>query len=286
MMEEYRAWTQSIHAPEDLKVRVLRSAERQTVRPRQTVKWAACTACVLMLAVFAVWGQRAVETPGGAPQAELLVLTAAAAEPGANGGLVFLDAPAELAGTAVELSAGRRYRLTQEGLRAVTNEDGSRVLVPALAGEEAELTGLYAAPEDGVWFLWPVEGSSTISLSAPYGLRAETGFFHSGMDIPAQQGMAIAAAAAGTVTEAGYTPDRGNYLLIDHGEGLTTLYGHCRELLAAEGDAVAAGETVARVGATGMVTGPHLHFEVRLDGEAQNPVAYFDAGIRAQLHAE
>ena len=283
MMEEYRAWTQSIHAPEDLKVRVLRSAERQAVRPRQTVKWAACTACVLMLVVCALWGR---SEPAGPQQQEPLVLTAEAAEPGANGGLVFLDAPAELAGAAVELSAGRRYRLTQEGLRAFINEDGSRVLVPALAGEEAELTGLYAAPEDGVWFLWPVEGSSTISLSAPYGLRAETGFFHSGMDIPAQQGMSIAAAAAGTVTEAGYTPDRGNYLLIDHGEGLTTLYGHCRELLAAEGDDVEAGAVIAKVGATGMATGPHLHFEVRLDGEAQNPVAYFDAGIRAQLHAE
>lgn len=283
-MEEYRAWNQSIHAPENLKQCVLREAEAQS-RPavRSAGKWAACAACAAVLVVCALWGR---SEPAGPQQQEPLVLTAEAAEPGANGGLVFLDAPAELAGAAVELSAGRRYRLTQEGLRAVTNEDGSRVLVPALAGEEAELTGLYAAPEDGVWFLWPVEGSSTISLSTPYGLRAETGFFHSGMDIPAQQGMAIAAAAAGTVTEAGYTPDRGNYLLIDHGEGLTTLYGHCRELLAVEGDDVEAGAVIAKVGATGMVTGPHLHFEVRLDGEAQNPVAYFDAGIRAQLHAE
>lgn len=284
MMEEYRAWTQSIHAPEDLKVCVLRSAERQAVRPRQTVKWAACTACVLMLVVCAVWGR---SEPTEPLRPEPLVL-AAAAEPGANGGLVFLDVPAELAGTAVELSEGRRYRLTEEGLRAFINEDGSRVLVPALAGEEPELTALYAAPEDSRWLLWPVAGSRTVSLSFPYGLRDTPtgGHFHSGIDIPAERGTAIAAAAAGTVVETGFDSSLGNYLVIDHGDGLTTTYGQCQTLMAAAGDTVEPGDTVALLGATGMATGPHLHFEVRQDGEAQNPVAYFGAHTRAQLQAE
>lgn len=285
-MNEYRAWVQSVHAPEELKRRVLREAgERSRPAAGNAGRWAACAACVLALVLGLVWGGRETAAPA-LPLSEPLALTAEAAEPGANGGLVFLDAPVELAGTAVELSAGRRYRLTQEGLRSVTNEDGSRVLVPALAGEETEVTGLYAAPEDSVWLRWPVEGSSTISLSAPYGLRQDTGYFHAGIDIPAARGAAVSAAAEGVVLEAGFSTDRGNYLLLDHGSGLTTLYGHCQELLAAEGDAVSAGATVALVGATGMATGPHLHFEVRQDGTAQNPVAYFDADIRTQLQAK
>ena len=107
--------------------------------------------------------------------------------------------------------------------------------------------------------------------------------FHSGIDIPAEQETPITAAASGTVTETGFDAERGNYLVLDHGDGLTTLYGQCQEVLTEVGDAVEAGETVALVGTTGKATGPHLHFEVRQDGEAQNPVAYFDAAIRDTL---
>lgn len=285
-MNEYRVWTQSVHASEELKRRVLREAEEQKCPAmRSAGKWAACTACLLALVLGLAWGGRETAAPE-APAAKPAALAAESAEPGANGGLVFPNAPAEMAGTAVELSAGRRYRLTQEGLRSAINEDGSRVLVPALAGEETEVTGLYAAPEDSIWFCWPVEGSRTVSLSAPYGLRTDTDYFHSGIDIPAERGTQISAAADGTVTEAGFSAERGNYLVLDHGKGLTTLYGHCQELLAVEGDDVEAGAVIAKVGATGMATGAHLHFEVRQDGEAQNPVAYFDAGIRAKLQAE
>ncbi|MBQ7777549.1 MAG: M23 family metallopeptidase [Oscillibacter sp.] len=284
-MNEYRAWNQSVRAPEELKHRVLRAAERRTRRRGQrAVKWAACAACVLAVVLGVTWGEKEVEAPR-----QPLVLTASAAEPGANGGLVFLGAPAELADTAVELAVAgenRLYRLTAEDLRACVNEDGSRSLVPVLAGDEAELTGLYAAPEDSRWLLWPVEGSRAVSLSAPYGLRKDTGYFHAGIDIPAAEGTAITAAAAGTVTEAGFDAGLGHYLTLDHGDGLTTTYGQCRTLLAAEGDTVEAGAAIAEVGATGMATGPHLHFEVRRDGGAENPVAYFDADIRALLRGE
>ena len=81
----------------------------------------------------------------------------------------------------------------------------------------------------------------------------------------------------------GFDALRGNYLILDHGEGLTTLYGHCWEVLAAAGDSVTEGQTIAAVGSTGMSTGPHLHFEVRQDGEARNPIAFFDAAIRDTL---
>ena len=74
--------------------------------------------------------------------------------------------------------------------------------------------------------------------------------------------------------------------MLDHGDGLTTLYAQCRNVDVQEGDTVKVGEMIAAVGSTGMSTGPHLHFEVRQDGEAQNPVVYFDSAIRETLTAE
>lgn len=87
------------------------------------------------------------------------------------------------------------------------------------------------------------------------------------------------------MAEIGFDSERGNYIVLDHGGGLTTLYGQCREIAEGltEGDAVSAGETVAVLGATGMATGAHLHFEVRLDGGPQDPVAYFDSAVRDTL---
>lgn len=198
-----------------------------------------------------------------------------------------------LDGAALEVTAlfedgaerSARYRLSAGALSRTENEDGSVSLLPALEGETGAYCGLYAASEtDSRWFAWPVEGSRTVSLSFPYG--AANGRFHSGIDIPAEQGTPVLAAADGTVAEAGYSAERGNYLVVDHGGGLTTLYGQCLHIDAAEGDTVKAGERIAAVGSTGMSTGPHLHFEVRQDGQAQNPVAYFDSAIRETLRAE
>ena len=93
----------------------------------------------------------------------------------------------------------------------------------------------------------------------------------------------VLAAAGGTVVEFGYDVERGNYLVLDHGDGLTTLYGQCRDFTVEEGDTVRAGEMIGAVGSTGMSTGPHLHFEVRQDDEPQNPVAYFDSDVRDTL---
>ena len=109
--------------------------------------------------------------------------------------------------------------------------------------------------------------------------------FHYGIDVPAERGTPILAAADGTVAEIGFDAERGNYIVLDHGGGLETLYGQCRDILdtLAEGDTVSAGEMIAAVGSTGMSTGPHLHFEVLQDGEPQNPVAYFDSTVRDTL---
>ena len=178
-----------------------------------------------------------------------------------------------------------RYFLTLEKLRAFQSEDGAVMLAPGLAGDElADILGLYAARLESRWLRWPVQDSRTVWKGNPYGII--NGKLHSGIDIPADQGAVILAAADGTVTETGFDAARGNYLVLDHGDGLTTLYAHCRNVDVKEGDTVKVGEMVAAVGSTGMSTGPHLHFEVRQDGEAQNPVAYFDSDLRDTLRAE
>lgn len=162
-------------------------------------------------------------------------------------------------------------------------------LLPQLAGDDDPwIYGVYAVDEESSrFFQWPVQGTNTISLSNPYGSRVKPGgqgeTVHAGIDIPAPEGEVILAAADGTVSEVGFDPERGNYLILDHGDGLTTLYGQCRDFTVEEGDTVRAGEMIGAVGSTGMSTGPHLHFEVRQDDEPQNPVAYFDSDVRDTL---
>ena len=183
----------------------------------------------------------------------------------------------------------KTYLLSTGPLRVEYHEDGSQILLPQLAGDDQSYVyGVYAiAEEEATWLQWPVQDSNTISLSNRYGYRwnpaGETRTFHAGIDIPAAQGAVVLAAADGTVIEAGFDADRGNYLVLDHGDGLTTVYAQCRNLEAEEGDTVKAGEMIAAVGSTGKSTGPHLCFQVWQDGEAQNPVAYFDSDIRDTL---
>ena len=180
----------------------------------------------------------------------------------------------------------KTYTLSTGRLRVEYGEDGTRTMLPQLAGDEEPFVyGVYAASEtESRWLRWPVQDSRRVWKGNPYGII--NGKLHSGIDIPADQGAVILAAADGTVTEVGFDRERGNYLVLDHGGGLTTLYAHCRNVDVKEGDMVKAGEMVGAVGSTGMSTGPHLHFEVRQDGEAQNPVAYFDSTIRDTLRAE
>lgn len=180
----------------------------------------------------------------------------------------------------------RDYRLSTGRLKTV-REGGTWRMLPMLAGEdEPYLYGIYAVSEtESRWLEWPVQGASTISLSNPYG-ELDNGTVHAGIDIPAESGAPVLAAADGTVAEAGFDAGKGSYLVLDHGDGLTTLYAHCGGLSVEKGDTVGAGEQIAAVGATGMATGPHLHFEVRQAGEAQNPVVYFDSATRAALRTE
>ena len=98
--------------------------------------------------------------------------------------------------------------------------------------------------------------------------------FHSGIDIGNYYGEPIYAAADGVVIYAGWLDGYGKAVIIDHGSGVSTLYAHCSKLLVKKGDVVTAGQIIARVGSTGISTGPHLHFEVRIGGRPVNPLKY------------
>lgn len=122
---------------------------------------------------------------------------------------------------------------------------------------------------------YPVYGT----LTSPFGLREHpvTGAadFHTGMDIAAPEGADVFAAYPGAVAEVGSSDIYGNYITLDHGGGFTTRYCHCSRILAREGQLLPAGARIAEVGSTGMVTGPHLHFEARVDGDLIQPAWLF-----------
>jgi murein DD-endopeptidase MepM/ murein hydrolase activator NlpD len=101
--------------------------------------------------------------------------------------------------------------------------------------------------------------------------------FHEGIDFPADVGTTVEAAASGKVVFADVHPAYGKMIEIDHGNGLVSRYAHCSALLVNEGDFVMRGQIIAKVGTTGRSTGPHLHFEVRLNGVPQNPARFLQA---------
>jgi murein DD-endopeptidase MepM/ murein hydrolase activator NlpD len=109
------------------------------------------------------------------------------------------------------------------------------------------------------WRVHPVLGSSR---------------FHAGTDFGAEYGTTIRAAGAGVVIFAGWYGGYGNAVIIDHGSGMTTLYAHSSKLYVQEGQTIQQGQAIAAVGSTGLSTGPHLHFEVRINGKPQDPMAY------------
>jgi len=151
-------------------------------------------------------------------------------------------------------------------------EESSRKLeamIRQLQGGSSEALGT------GV-FTWPTPGYTTIT--SPYGMRyhpiLKTRKMHTGVDIGAPMSATIVAADSGKVIYAGWMEGYGQVLVIDHGNGLSTLYAHQSAFLVSNGQTVTKGQAIGKVGSTGWSTGPHLHFEVRINGSYTDPMPY------------
>jgi murein DD-endopeptidase MepM/ murein hydrolase activator NlpD len=135
----------------------------------------------------------------------------------------------------------------------------------------AQSTSSYSAGDStpsAAGFIWPVNGPVT----SPFGWR--WGRMHEGIDIGAAYGTPIRAAASGRVVYAGWMSGYGNLVAIDHGRGISTAYGHQSSIAVGVGQVVSQGQTVGYVGCTGHCFGPHLHFEVRINGSPVDPLGY------------
>ncbi len=176
-----------------------------------------------------------------------------------------------------------------EAAEAATEAEEARIFEEYSAAKAAYEEAFRQATENstgefvGGAFAWPVPSHSSYSnISSPYGLRWLFGRqeFHTGIDIATMGGTyilnaPIVAANDGVVVTAIYSGvGYGNYLMVDHGGGYLTLYGHCNSLAVSNGAVVTKGQTIAYVGSTGNSTGPHLHFEIRIGGNHTDPLPH------------
>jgi murein DD-endopeptidase MepM/ murein hydrolase activator NlpD len=121
---------------------------------------------------------------------------------------------------------------------------------------------------------WPVEGIITGGFGKWRGARHHRGHVHVGVDIAAPFGTTVVSPMDGTVAFVGRKGGYGLTLVIDHGDGVSTLYAHSSGILVMEGDVVKKGQAVSKIGLSGHSTGPHLHYEVRMEGKPVNPLAW------------
>jgi murein DD-endopeptidase MepM/ murein hydrolase activator NlpD len=188
------------------------------------------------------------------------------------------DVRDELAGAAGDLSATKDKKLIDlstltaaeqaeageiDALQAASNEIAARIR----AAQAGRSSGPSATPSSA-GLIWPVSGP----ITSPFGWR--WGRMHQGIDIGVPSGTPIHAAAAGTVIYCGWEEGYGNFVVIDHGGNLATAYGHQSSIAVACGQQVAQGQVIGYSGCTGHCTGPHVHFEVRIDGNPVDPLGY------------
>lgn len=190
------------------------------------------------------------------------------------------SAQASAASTHAELQR-RIAGLAQESRSLAAQEAGLEALIQsqqaaersALPGAGPRVAGLPpgGAPGRGTGLIWPVHGPVT----SEYGPR--WGSFHPGMDIAAAYATPVHASAGGVVIFAGWYGGYGNFVVIDHGAGTSTAYAHQSALAVSQGEAVSQGQVIGYEGSTGDSTGPHVHFEVRINSRPQNPRDYVPA---------
>jgi murein DD-endopeptidase MepM/ murein hydrolase activator NlpD len=192
--------------------------------------------------------------------------------------------PSEFHSLDSALAPGRGGALSSLPGRALTVAEFSELL--AKLGSEVEartdqlsvLEALFVADSANRKFLPTLAPIVDGWFSSNFGSRIDpfSGLqtFHEGIDFPAEAGTPVVAAASGKVIEAGTHPQYGKIVAVDHGNGLVSRYAHASEVYVNEGDLVVRGQKVAAVGTTGRSTGPHLHFEVRMNGVPQNPARF------------
>lgn len=144
------------------------------------------------------------------------------------------------------------------------------ILIQRLAGGDRSRPAIIGTGQMG----YPSIGEITSSFG--YRIHPILGYkrFHAGIDFGADTGSPIYAADSGVVLFAGWYGGYGQSVIIDHGNSLTTLYAHASELYVSEGQSIQQGQVIAAIGSTGLSTGPHLHFEVRQNGEPVDPLNY------------
>ncbi|MBC7220447.1 M23 family metallopeptidase [Candidatus Bipolaricaulota bacterium] len=169
------------------------------------------------------------------------------------------------------------YGVAEGAIRVVNDLSGeplagTRVFVPA-PPVVPQATAVALGKGSGTRFVWPARGP----ISSPYGPRIhpihQVPSFHAGIDLAIAEGTRVHAAAPGRVATAGWEGGYGLLVVLDHGDGYTTYYGHLSQLLVEVGQFVEIGQAIALSGNTGLSTGPHLHFEVRCDGVAVDPLS-------------
>lgn len=191
---------------------------------------------------------------------------------------------------------GKVYDVSHEELARINKlrhadqiRAGQRIFIPGAVREipvevitPGEPAATEAAPEGGQetparlsWneasdqkFIWPISGT----INSRFGPRGSS--FHDGIDIAAPQGTPIRAIESGDVIYSDHLRGYGNMVIVRHADGFASVYAHNEKNLVREGQPVSRGETIARVGSTGRVTGPHLHFEIRRHNRAQDPLYY------------
>ena len=184
-----------------------------------------------------------------------------------------------------ELEESRAVVSEEKESIAASNEETEKMLdelqadADKLTAELQQQAGSSGSSKyTGGTMAWPVPSVGTSNITSLYGYRIHpiigVGHGHSGVDIGASYGSSVVAANAGTVIYAGWYGGYGNCVMIDHGGGIVTLYGHNSAFNVSVGQSVSRGQTIAFIGSTGNSTGPHCHFEVRINGSTTDPLDY------------